>query len=196
MKLLRTTDRPEQQYTLAFVGYGDERERAVLELTYNYGVDRYDLGTAFGHVAIAVDDAKAACDAVRAKGGAVTRERARSRAARRSSRSSRTPTATRSSSSRGVELASGRADVRCAPPLTFRASRFGGIGGRHARARAIARVNPPASRSSRRSCANASGPWPWLDVQPQPSLRIEHEHARRVVHRVAVRRGCRAASGR
>ena len=74
MKLLRTTDRPDQKYSLAFVGYGDESQGAVLELTYNYGVDRYDLGTAFGHVAIEVDDAKAACEAVRAKGGNVTRE--------------------------------------------------------------------------------------------------------------------------
>jgi lactoylglutathione lyase len=74
MKLLRTSDRPDQKYTLAFVGYGDESQGAVLELTYNYGVDRYDLGTAYGHVAIEVDDAKAACDAVRAKGGNVTRE--------------------------------------------------------------------------------------------------------------------------
>jgi lactoylglutathione lyase len=74
MKVLRTTDRPDQKYTLAFVGYGDESEGAVLELTYNYGVERYDLGTAYGHVAIEVPDAKAACDAVRAKGGTVTRE--------------------------------------------------------------------------------------------------------------------------
>ena len=78
MKVLRRTDRPDQRYTLAFVGYGDERAHAVLELTYNYGVDRYDLGTAYGHVAIAVPDAAAACDAVRAKAGrygaAVTRE--------------------------------------------------------------------------------------------------------------------------
>ena len=74
MRVLRTTDRPEQRYTLAFVGYGDEREHAVLELTYNYGVERYELGTAYGHVAIEVDDAKAACEAVRAKGGTVTRE--------------------------------------------------------------------------------------------------------------------------
>jgi lactoylglutathione lyase len=72
MKLLRTTDRPEQKYTLAFVGYGDGG--AEIELTYNYGVDRYDLGSAFGHVAVEVDDAAAACDAVRAKGGTVTRE--------------------------------------------------------------------------------------------------------------------------
>ena len=74
MKLLRRTDRPDQKYTLAFVGYGDESQGAVLELTYNYGVDRYDLGNAYGHVAIEVDDAKAACDAVRTKGGNVTRE--------------------------------------------------------------------------------------------------------------------------
>ena len=74
MKLLRTTDRPEQKYTLAFVGYADESEQAVIELTYNYGVDRYDLGAGFGHIAIEVDDAAAACDAVRAKGGTVTRE--------------------------------------------------------------------------------------------------------------------------
>jgi lactoylglutathione lyase len=74
MRVLRTTDRPRQKYTLAFVGYGDESEAAVLELTYNYGVDRYDPGTGYGHIAIQVDDAAAACDAVRAKGGAVTRE--------------------------------------------------------------------------------------------------------------------------
>jgi lactoylglutathione lyase len=74
MRVLRTTDRPEQKYKLAFVGYGDESEGAVLELTYNYGVDEYELGTAYGHVAIAVPDAAAACQAVRAKGGNVTRE--------------------------------------------------------------------------------------------------------------------------
>ena len=78
MQLLRKTDRPEQRYTLAFVGYGDERTNAVLELTWNYGVERYDVGTGYGHVAIEVDDAARACDAVRASvgqyGGAVTRE--------------------------------------------------------------------------------------------------------------------------
>ena len=74
MRVLRTTDRPDQKYSLAFVGYGDEREHAVLELTYNYGVERYEIGTAYGHVAIEVDDAKAACEAVRTKGGNVTRE--------------------------------------------------------------------------------------------------------------------------
>ena len=74
MRVLRTTERPEQKYSLAFVGYGDESQGAVLELTYNHGVDHYDLGTAFGHVAIEVPDAAAACSAVRAKGGDVTRE--------------------------------------------------------------------------------------------------------------------------
>jgi lactoylglutathione lyase len=74
MRVLRTTDRPEQKYRLAFVGYGDESEHAVLELTYNYGVDRYDLGNAFGHIAIGVPDVAAACAAVKAKGGTVTRE--------------------------------------------------------------------------------------------------------------------------
>lgn len=78
MKLLRKSDNPEYKYTLAFVGFGDEASGAVLELTYNYGVDKYEMGTAFGHVAIAVDSAAAACDAVRALtpkfGGRVTRE--------------------------------------------------------------------------------------------------------------------------
>ena len=74
MQLLRTTDRPEQKYSLAFVGYGDEASGAVLELTYNYGVSQYELGTAFGHVAISVDDAAAACERIRAGGGKVTRE--------------------------------------------------------------------------------------------------------------------------
>src|SRR5215471_9285170 len=74
MKLLRSTDRPEQKYTLAFVGFADESQQAVLELTYNYGVEKYELGTAFGHVAIEVPNAAAACDAVRHKGGKVTRE--------------------------------------------------------------------------------------------------------------------------
>ena len=74
MKLLRTTDRPDQKYSLAFVGYGDEAKDAVLELTYNYGVDKYDLGAGFGHIAIEIPDVKKACDAVRAKGGTVTRE--------------------------------------------------------------------------------------------------------------------------
>ena len=74
MKLLRTTDRPEQKYSLAFVGYEAEDRAAVLELTYNYGVERYELGTAFGHIAIGVPDVKGACERVRRNGGKVTRE--------------------------------------------------------------------------------------------------------------------------
>ncbi|OGB20722.1 MAG: lactoylglutathione lyase [Burkholderiales bacterium RIFCSPLOWO2_02_FULL_57_36] len=74
MSLLRTTDRPDQKYLLAFVGYGKNPDHAELELTYNYGVDRYDLGTAYGHIAIAVEDAARTCAAVKAKGGTVTRE--------------------------------------------------------------------------------------------------------------------------
>jgi lactoylglutathione lyase len=74
MSLLRRTDRPEQKYSLAFVGYGAEESNAVLELTYNYGVESYDMGGAFGHIAIEVPDAYKACDAVKAKGGTVVRE--------------------------------------------------------------------------------------------------------------------------
>jgi lactoylglutathione lyase len=78
MTLLRTTQRPDQQYDLAFVGYGRNPEHAEIELTYNYGVEKYELGTAYGHIAIGVDDAAATCAAVREKalalGGAVTRE--------------------------------------------------------------------------------------------------------------------------
>lgn len=74
MQLLRTTDRPEQKYSLAFVGYGAESSGATIELTYNYGVPGYDLGGGFGHIAIAVDNAAATCDAVRAAGASVTRE--------------------------------------------------------------------------------------------------------------------------
>jgi lactoylglutathione lyase len=78
MELLRTTDRPDQQYTLAFVGYGRNPDHAELELTYNYGTEKYELGTAYGHIAIGVDDVQATCEAVRAKaselGGAITRE--------------------------------------------------------------------------------------------------------------------------
>jgi lactoylglutathione lyase len=74
MQLLRTTDRPEQKYSLAFVGYGPESSDAVLELTYNYGVSTYEMGGAFGHIAVAVPDAAAACERIRAAGGTVTRE--------------------------------------------------------------------------------------------------------------------------
>ena len=78
MQLLRTTQRPEQKYDLAFVGYGRNPEHAEIELTYNYGVEGYELGSAFGHIAIGVPDVAATCAAVRDKaaalGGAVTRE--------------------------------------------------------------------------------------------------------------------------
>lgn len=74
MQLLRTTDRPEQKYSLAFVGYGSNPDHAELELTYNYGVDTYELGTAYGHIALGVPDVYAACDKIRAAGGAITRE--------------------------------------------------------------------------------------------------------------------------
>jgi lactoylglutathione lyase len=78
MTLLRTTDRPEQQYTLAFLGYGRNPEHAEIELTFNYGVTQYELGTAYGHIAIGLPDVAGTCTAVRDKaaalGGAVTRE--------------------------------------------------------------------------------------------------------------------------
>jgi len=78
MKLIRRTDRPQHKYTLAFVGYDDESRGAVLELTHNHGVDKYDLGDGYGHIAVEVDDAAATCAMVRASvgkyGGAVTRE--------------------------------------------------------------------------------------------------------------------------
>jgi lactoylglutathione lyase len=74
MRLLRTTDRPDQKYSLAFVGYDEEDRTAVLELTYNYGVEKYEMGTAYGHIAIAVPDAYRACEEVKKRGGSVTRE--------------------------------------------------------------------------------------------------------------------------
>jgi lactoylglutathione lyase len=74
MTLLRTTERPDQGYSLAFVGYGSNPEQAEIELTYNHGVSGYELGTAFGHLALGVSDIVAACETVRASGGAVTRE--------------------------------------------------------------------------------------------------------------------------
>ncbi|MEP6505664.1 MAG: lactoylglutathione lyase [Betaproteobacteria bacterium] len=75
MTLLRTTDRPEQQYTLAFLGYaGNAAGEAEIELTYNYGVAAYEIGSAFGHLALGVPDVAAVCDSVRNAGGKVTRE--------------------------------------------------------------------------------------------------------------------------
>ncbi|MFC0308133.1 lactoylglutathione lyase [Gallibacterium trehalosifermentans] len=74
MRVLRRSENPEYKYSLAFVGYDDEDKTAVIELTYNWGVSEYDLGSAFGHLAIGVDDIYATCDAVKAAGGKVTRE--------------------------------------------------------------------------------------------------------------------------
>ncbi|KAF3997616.1 lactoylglutathione lyase [Glaciimonas immobilis] len=74
MKLLRTNDNPEYKYTLAFVGYGTNPGHAELELTYNYGVDSYEQGTAYGHIALAVEDVHKACADVKLQGGNVTRE--------------------------------------------------------------------------------------------------------------------------
>ena len=74
MALLRQKDYPDGKFTLAFVGYGAESDQAVIELTYNYGVGHYDPGTGFGHIALEVDDAYAACDAIRQRGGRVVRE--------------------------------------------------------------------------------------------------------------------------
>lgn len=74
MKLLRQSENTEYKYTLAFVGYGDESDNTVLELTYNWGTDSYDLGNAFGHIALEVDNVYEACDKIRAKGGVISRE--------------------------------------------------------------------------------------------------------------------------
>ena len=74
MQLLRRQDYPEGKFTLAFVGYGDESENSVIELTYNWGVDQYDLGKGFGHLAIEVDDVYAACASIKQQGGKIIRE--------------------------------------------------------------------------------------------------------------------------
>ena len=74
MKLLRTSENPEYKYTLAFVGYGNNPDHAELELTYNWGVDKYEMGSAYGHIAISADDIYKTCEQVRAAGGNITRE--------------------------------------------------------------------------------------------------------------------------
>lgn len=74
MRLLRTSENTEYKYSLAFVGYSDESEGSVIELTYNWGVDSYDMGSAFGHVALGVDDVAATCNSIRQAGGNITRE--------------------------------------------------------------------------------------------------------------------------
>ena len=74
MTLIRRSENPEYKYSLAFVGYGSNPDHAELELTYNHGVEKYEMGTAYGHIALGVPDAYAACDKIRAAGGQVTRE--------------------------------------------------------------------------------------------------------------------------
>ncbi|MEG4997340.1 lactoylglutathione lyase [Microcoleus sp. B4-D4] len=74
MKLLRQKDYPDGKFTLAFVGYGDESDTTVLELTYNWGVTEYNLGDAYGHIAIGVDDIYGTCEQIKARGGKVSRE--------------------------------------------------------------------------------------------------------------------------
>lgn len=74
MSLLRRKDYPSGEFTLAFLGYGPEETHTALELTYNWGVEKYELGTAYGHIAIGVADIYATCEAIRAKGGRVVRE--------------------------------------------------------------------------------------------------------------------------
>jgi lactoylglutathione lyase len=74
MQLLRTTKRPEQKYDLAFIGYASNPDQAEIELTFNYGVSTYEIGTAYGHIALGVPDAKAACEKIRQAGGKITRE--------------------------------------------------------------------------------------------------------------------------
>jgi lactoylglutathione lyase len=74
MRLLRTTERPEQKYSLAFVGYGANPEQAEIELTYNHGVSDYEMGTAYGHIALGVADVRGTCEKIRAGGGTITRE--------------------------------------------------------------------------------------------------------------------------
>ena len=74
MQLLRRKDYPDGKFTLAFVGYGDEADHTVIELTHNWGTDSYELGNGYGHIALAVDDAAAACDEIRKRGGNVMRE--------------------------------------------------------------------------------------------------------------------------
>ncbi len=74
MQLLRQKDYPDGKFTLAFLGYGDESEHSVIELTYNWGVSSYDMGDAYGHIAIEVDDVYRAADAIKARGGKILRE--------------------------------------------------------------------------------------------------------------------------
>lgn len=74
MKLLRTSENPEYKYSLAFVGYGNNPDHAEIELTYNWGTDKYEMGTAYGHIALSAEDIYKTCEQVRAAGGNITRE--------------------------------------------------------------------------------------------------------------------------
>ena len=74
MKLLRQKEYPDGKFTLAFVGYGDDSDHTVLELTYNWGVEKYNLGDAYGHIAIGIDDIYGTCEQIKARGGKVSRE--------------------------------------------------------------------------------------------------------------------------
>ncbi len=74
MQLLRKKDYPDGKFTLAFVGYGDESEHTVIELTYNWGIDSYDIGTGYGHIALGIDDIYQACGEIKERGGKITRE--------------------------------------------------------------------------------------------------------------------------
>jgi lactoylglutathione lyase len=74
MKLIRQKDYPDGKFTLAFVGFGDESDHTVIELTYNWGVEEYEIGTGFGHIALGVEDIYRTCAAIKARGGKVTRE--------------------------------------------------------------------------------------------------------------------------
>lgn len=97
MRLLRTSENEAYKYSLAFVGYGDEEQGAVIELTYNWGVDSYEMGSAFGHIALGVDDVAATVGQIRRAGGNITREAGPVKAAIRSLPLSRIPTAIKSS---------------------------------------------------------------------------------------------------
>lgn len=74
MQLMRRQDYPEGKFSLDFIGYGKESDNSVIELTYNWGVDKYEIGTGYGHIALEVDDVYAACDAILQKGGKIIRE--------------------------------------------------------------------------------------------------------------------------
>ena len=139
MKVLRQSENTEYKYTLAFVGYGDESETSVLELTYNWGIDKYDLGTAYGHIALEVDDAAGACDRIREAGGKVTREagsgerrhdgdRVRRRSGRLQGRTDRKAFVNCSAATIARRASTAAPHLHAAPPRPF--ARAGSIGGK------------------------------------------------------------------